>query len=139
MIKEAIKRDHPELERIWVDKEQVRLTDPGANVIYTFQMAALGKAVMLVWDNGEMVQPFDLWLRNPVVRERVAKNGTQAPKANESHAKKHLGPILRPKTKEARALRGRDRIFGQKLWTTELAKVRRIFEPDSAVPTESQS
>ena len=70
MIHDAIKRDHPEFKALYVDKNQVRFTDPKANVIYTFPMSAFGKTMMLVWDDGGEIKPYDIWLRNPVVRER---------------------------------------------------------------------
>lgn len=129
MIQESIKRDHPEFKNIWVDKNQVRFTDPKANVIYTGDMPALGRANLLMFDAGEELKPFDVWVRNVVCRERELKKGVNRAKAGEQRAKNHRGPIPIPLTKEARRIRGRDRIFGQKLWTDELDKLRRTLLP----------
>jgi hypothetical protein len=126
MIHEAIKRDHPNFKRIHVDKNQVRFTDTATNLIYTFPMSAFGRTMMLLWDDGTKVNPFPLWLRNPIVREKVNIGGVLRPK--NSNAKKHLGPIPKALTKEqSRQRGGRDRIFGQKLWTDELAKLRDVL------------
>lgn len=124
MIQHSLKRMRPEFEKIWVDKNQVRFTDPKANVIYTFQMAPRGRVMILKWDAGEEVKPFDVWLRNPIVRERKLSGGYMRPKSGQDHSTKHLGAVPQPKTKEGRRRTGRDRIFGQKLWTDELQKVR---------------
>jgi hypothetical protein len=135
MVHQAIRRDHPQWKNVWVDKNQIRFTDPDANVIYTFQMSALGKTMILLWDAGEKVQPFDMWLRNPVVRERrLNSNGMLKPKGQEDSAREHLGPVRRPRTKRERALSGKDRVYGAKLWTDELNKVRKLFvgEPETA-------
>jgi hypothetical protein len=124
MIKQSLQRDHPEFRNIWVDKNQIRCTDPEANIIYTFQMAPRGRAMLLLWDAGETIKPFDIWVRNPIVRERVFRDGAMRPKQGESLMKKHLGPVPRPKTKEVRLRTGRDRVFGLKQWSDELAKLR---------------
>jgi hypothetical protein len=129
MIRDSLKRDHPDFKALWVDKNQVRFTDPKLNVIYTFQMSPVGRVMLLKWDSGETIVPFDVWLANPVVRERQLKGGRQKPKAGESHSLKHRGPVPRPKTKEARLQSGRDRVFGQKLWEAELAKTREYLLP----------
>lgn len=122
MIQMALRRDHPEYKNIWVDKEKVRYTDPIKNCIYTYEMHPRGRVMLLKWDSGEKVSPFDLWLRNPVVRERELLSG--AMRSKRSHSTKHHGPVPNAKTKEERAQRGRDRIFGRKLWAEELAQVR---------------
>lgn len=125
MIQQSLKRDHPEFKNIWVDKNQIRFTDPDQNCIYTFQMAPRGRAMILKWDAGETIDPFDIWIRNPIVRERqLGKDGIQKPRSSQSRTKSHLGPVPRPKTKEQRVRTGRDRIFGLKQWSDELAKLR---------------
>ena len=125
MIQAAIKRDHPEFQKIWVDKNQIRFTDPVANVIYTFQMVPRGRGAILRWDAGETILPFDLWVRDPIVRERVAgKDGIMRAKKNEQDSRRHLGPVPVQRTKAVRVLTGRDRVFGRKTWSEELAKLR---------------
>jgi hypothetical protein len=128
MIQDSLKRMRPGFQKIWVDKNQVRFTDPAANVIYTFQMAPMGRVMILKWDAGEEIEPFDIWLRNPIVRERQLVRGHMRPKPSEDSVGEHLGPVPQPKTKEARKQTGRDRVFGQKLWTDELASLRRSLE-----------
>ena len=60
--------------------------------------------------------------------------GYQRPKSNESHSKKHLVAVPKALTKEASKQRGgRDRIWGQKLWTDELRKLREALEPIKTV------
>lgn len=126
MIQRALERDHPEFKRIWVDKNQLRCTDPEQNCIYTFEMSPRARVMLLRWDAGEMVKPMEIWLRNPIVRERVeiGKDGVARPKSQQQTAKRHRGPIPRPKTKEERLRTGRDRVFGKKQWTKELAQIR---------------
>jgi hypothetical protein len=124
MIQASIKRDHPEFKNIWVDKNQIRLTDPKANCIYTFQMAPRGRAMILKWDAGEKIKPFDIWIRNPIVRQRMLIDGAMRPKRGQQSTKQHLGPVPSPKTKEGRLRTGRDRVFGLKQWSEELAKLR---------------
>ena len=125
MIQAAIKRDHPEFQKIWVDKNQIRFTDPVANIIYTFQMDPRGRVAILRWDNGETILPFDIWIRNPIVRERITgKDGHKRPRSSQSRSKEHLGPVPVQRTKAVRALTGRDRVFGKKTWSEELAKIR---------------
>jgi hypothetical protein len=153
MIHQAIKKAFPGFERISVDKNQVRVTDSEANVIYTFPMSPFGRAQILMWDAGEEVQPFDLWLRNPVIRERkIGPDGYPKPVGPSDSSKGH-GPVRRPRTKQSRAMSGRDRIHGQKLWSNELQKLRDSLlpglhkggrgatcsEPDSSVGTEASS
>ena len=129
MIHQAIKRDYPNFERISVDKNQVRVTDPEANVILTFAMSPFGKAQILMWDAGEEVKPFELWLRSPVIRERkLDKDGNLKPKGPTDSSRTH-GAIRRPRTPQSRAMSGRDRILGQKLWSDELRKLRESLEP----------
>lgn len=124
MIQAAIKRDHPEFRNIWVDKNQIRFTDVEKNCIYTFQMNPRGRAMILKWDAGEKIQPFEIWVRNPIIRQRVLQDGVMRPKSSQQRSKQHLGPVPIPKTKEARLRTGRDRIFGLKQWSDELAKLR---------------
>jgi hypothetical protein len=124
MIQASIKRDHPEFKNIWVDKNQIRFTDVKANCIYTFQMAPRGRAMILKWDAGEKVEPFEIWVRNPIVRERILRDGVMRAKKSEQDSRRHLGPVPIPKTKEGRLRTGRDRVFGLKQWSDELAKLR---------------
>ena len=125
MIQAALKRDHPEFKNIWVDKNQIRFTDPEDNVIYTFQMDPRGRGAILRWDAGETILPFDIWVRNPIVRERITgKDGIKRVRSSQSRSKTHLGPVPVQRTKEVRMLTGRDRIFGRKTWSGELAKLR---------------
>ena len=139
MVHEAIARKHPALKRIWVDKNQVRFTDPKQNVIYTFDMPALGKANILLWDEGTPIKPFSVTLRNPVVRTRVMRNDSTEKSGRKLRAvtadgrNKHAdtaarghGPVPKSGNKKGRAMRGRDRVFGQKLWSDELTKLRQL-------------
>lgn len=125
MIQQSLKRDNPEFKNIWVDKNQIRCTDLEKNCIYTFQMAPYGRAMILKWDAGEAVKPFEIWVRNPIVRERVRIDGHMRPKQGQQRIKEHLGPVPRPLTKAGRLNTGRDRIFGLKHWSEELAKLRK--------------
>jgi hypothetical protein len=137
MIVRSIQRDYPTLKNIHVEKELVRFTDPDRNVIYTFDMVPVGKGAILVWDEGTNIQPFSFTLRHAVVRRRVKrKDGSMKPKANEDRVTRSLGVVPRPKTKEGAIMRGRDRVFGAKLWTKELATLRSIVagEPQFACP-----
>lgn len=131
MVHQSIERDYPTLKNIVVDKNQVRVTDPDRNVIYTFDMAPLAKAAILKWDAGEPVQPFSFKLRHPIIRNRVKRSGAMRPPSSQDAAVKSLGAVRRPKTAASRAMAGRDRVFGAKLWETELAKLRQLL----AVPT----
>src|SRR5260370_32164327 len=67
MIQQSLKRDHPDFKNIWVDKNQIRFTDPERNCIYTYQMAPRGRAMILKWDAGETIAPFDITIKNPIV------------------------------------------------------------------------
>lgn len=127
MIHEAIKRDHPEFRNIWVDKNQVRVTDPKQNVIYTFQMAPLGRIGLLKFDMGEPLVPFSFTLVNPIVRERRFRDGAQRADSSKDSSTKSLGAVPKPKDKESRTQSGRDRVFGQKVWANEMAKVRELL------------
>jgi hypothetical protein len=131
MIHRSIEREYPTLKNIVVDKHQVRCTDPDRNVIYTFPMAPLARVAIEKWDSGEPVPPFSFKLRHPIIRDRVKRGGVMRPKSSQDAAVKSLGAVRRPKTAESRAMAGRDRVFGAKLWTAELAKVRELL----AVPT----
>jgi hypothetical protein len=126
MIHEAIKRDHPEFRNIWVDKNQVRVTDVEQSIIYTFPMSPMGRIGLLKFDQGEPLQPFEFTLLNPVVRARRFINGAHRPEPRQQRAKSSLGAIPQ-QTKEGRKNTGRDRVFGQKVWPTELAKVREML------------
>ena len=128
MIVRSIERDYPTLTRIVVQKNDVRVTDPDRNVIYTFDMAPLARAAILKWDMGEPVEPFTFKLRHPVIRERMIKKHTgHMGTAGNKPATRSLGVLRHPKTAESRAMMGRDRVFGAKLWTTELAKLRHLL------------
>lgn len=130
MIQESIKRMFPKFINVWVDKNQVRFTDPNSNLIYTWELSPFAKVMLLKWDDGETISPFDVWLKNPIVRERkLDKKGFMRAKSSEQSAKTHRGAIPQPLTKEARRLRGRDRVYGQKLWTAELEKLRQVLLP----------
>jgi hypothetical protein len=138
MIQHAIKRDYPDLQNIYVDKFFVRVTDPKANAILTFNMSAFGRVQLLKFDAGENVEPFKLRLTKPVVRFRTRKNlkGSAKPaSAEDSVGRAKLGgPIRTPKTPMGRRLVGRDRVFGQRLFTDELRKLRESLEVKSAEP-----
>jgi hypothetical protein len=127
MIVQAIERAYPTLTRIVVQKNDVRVTDPDRNVIYTFDMAPLARAAILKWDMGEQVEPFAFKLRHPIIRTRMKKQHTgHMGTAGNKPATRHLGVLRHPKTAESRAMMGRDRVFGAKLWTSELEKLRRL-------------
>jgi hypothetical protein len=123
MIHQSIERDYPSLKNIVVDKNQVRVTDPDRDVIYTFDMAPLAKAAILKWDAGETIQPFEFRLRHPIVRQRIKRNDGRKGTSND-RAARSLGVVPTPKTPVSRAMAGRDRVFGAKLWETELTKLR---------------
>jgi hypothetical protein len=134
MIHQAIKRDHPEFRAILVELKHVRFTDPRTNSIYTFPMSPIGRAMLYKWDQGENIAPFDIWLSEPVVRARVIRRGRKVPAAGRDRATRSTGAIPRARTKEAAARIGRDRIFGQKLWTKELQKLRSALEIKAPAP-----
>jgi hypothetical protein len=132
MIERSIERDYPTLKNVVIEKNTVRFTDPDRNVIYTFDMAPVGRAAILMWDDGGHIAPFAFTLRHPVVRQRARrKDGYMHPKPKEDSAIKSLGAVPMPRTKEARALRGRDRFYGAKLWTQELATLRSVVSGES--------
>lgn len=126
MIHQSIERDYPSLKNIVVDKNQVRATDPDRNVIYTFDQAPLAKAALLKWDAGETLPPFSFILRHPVVRQRIKRNDGRMGTSND-RAARNLGAVPTPKTPASRAMAGRDRVFGAKLWETELTKLRTLL------------
>lgn len=124
MIQRAFERDHPQYKNVLVDKNQIRFNDKKLNVIYTCDQPVRGRVMLLKWDSAETVKPWDMWLRYFTIRERILRQGRNSPKTSEDSFEKHSGVVPRAKTKKARQQLGRDRVFGAKLWTEELAKVR---------------
>jgi hypothetical protein len=132
MIKEAVHEAYPKLKNIRASRDYLRATDPERNVIYTFPMSATGRTMLLLFDEGNRaaIRPFTLHLSRPIIRKRVAKvhqgkketthriKGREYSKVRSSqdNAKKHLGAV--PARLE------KDRVFGEKLWTAELRKLR---------------
>jgi hypothetical protein len=128
MFARSIARDYPEFSNISVDKEHVRVTDSEKNAIITLDMSPHGRTAMLFWDSGEKIKPLHTWLKVTAIRERVLrKDGYPAPKSSQDSVKKHHGPVPNFKNAEQRAMAGRDRVFGAKLWTVELNKLRAFF------------
>jgi hypothetical protein len=133
MIKKAVEEKFPELKHIRVTRDYVRATDPERDVIYTFPMSAFGRSMLLLFDEGNRValKPFALHLRRPIIRKRLKMPGSatnkkqivgrtySTTKSTEGAAKKHLGAVPASHLKAER-----DRVFGAKVWTVELQKLR---------------
>lgn len=137
MYVKSIERQYPALKRVFADKHHVRFTDPKRNLIYTFDMPPQGRAQLLLFDEGAPMNSFGINLKNPTIRTRVLRNDASEKsgrklravtpddrKADADTAVRSQGPVLTPKTKMGRAIRGVDRVYGAKLFSEELKKLR---------------
>ena len=141
MIAEATKEKYPKLKNIRATRDYLRATDPKRNVIYTFPMSAHARTMLLLFDEGNRaaLKPFVVRLRKPIIRERVKrvyqgkdtvnrKKGREynSPVAGQRAAKNHLGAL--PQRSRV------DRVFGEKLYGGELAKLRESLGVPPSIP-----
>jgi len=133
MIADAIIRDYgKKLKNVVVDREVAAMSDRKTGTRYTFRLTPLGRASLLLFDDGQKPKPFTMTLRRPVIRHRLPGSPTQGEIRSGRKVRPldgdgpspHIGavPLLRSKT--GRVSTGRDRFFGKKVFTNELVRMR---------------
>jgi len=72
MIRDALKQRIPKAQRIRVDLQSVRFTDPDTNTRYKYFTPLPGQQALVNFDQGKVQRPFTLTLKDGV-KESVAR------------------------------------------------------------------
>jgi hypothetical protein len=135
MITDAIKRDYGRrFTKIITDKEATAFTERKTGRRYKFSLTPLARGSLLKFDNGEAVTPFEFKLKDPIVRERRAhvKTGKTMGVFKKGGAFGASGAVAGAnlaKGSARRVSRGIDRLFGSRVFKTELDALRNQLAP----------
>ena len=82
MIAEAVRAAYPDAQRVSVDLQTIRLSDPKKGLRYTYLTPRTGQVALIRFDQGELPEPFTMQLRGgQVTTANPKKNlGTDAQK-----------------------------------------------------------
>ncbi len=128
MITDSMKRDYGKrFNGIVTSKEYVAFTEKKTRRRYKFPLPPIARAALLRFDAGESVEPVEFTLKNPMMRERkqrARKEGHLPALVGESSFGNHPAQMAGAKNTQRRISLGIDRIFGSRLFKSELDALR---------------
>ena len=93
MIAEAVKHSYPDAQRISVDLQTIRFSDPRTGLRYTYLTPRVGQVALVQFDQGIKPAPFGFQLRNGQVT-RMGSGGNRTRAQEQASGSRRLNPTV---------------------------------------------